>query len=415
MTVCARESKNRKILKVNIIIYFLFLLKAGFFFNEQYTRFTAPLYLLLILFLNGSKVLVFSKNKITLFLIYVILLFSNYVMNGFPELVSIASVMLNMLTALLISNVVSEEDFCDSFRHVIFAMCLASIVGFVIMYFFKSASAIFPALVNSNDRIGRFAVLAILSDYSNAGMQRAQGIFWEPGAFQAMIVFATVLEIYKTRTLTYKRMAVYALTILLTFSTTGYVCLMLLIVLAINKQSKTLNAVKSILIFGALLLVYFSMQSEANSFLQYTMFGKIRMILNYQEGVSTHASSRVDSVLLPLRFFFRNPIFGIGKSGYQEMAKIAEHTMFTCTPINYLVQYGIVLGGLSYWGMYRFFAKESIAITNGIILALCLLLSISTEQFALNPILTCMIMYGFGNRQNKLDNSSNGQLLPLEG
>ena len=78
------------------------------------------------------------------------------------------------------------------------------------------------------------------------------------------------------------------------------------------------------------------------------------------------------------------------------MASVAGHTMFTCTPINYIVRYGIFFGAISYLGMIRFFYKRNVSAVNGIILALCLLITMSTEAFTLNPILTCMILYGFG-------------------
>ena len=398
MTVETYESKDSKVTRINIVIYFLLLFKAGFCFNEQYTRYTAPLFLILILFINGKRVLRFDRNKSSIFFAYLLLLLVNFLMNGFPSIERIIGISLNLITALLISNVLTEEEFFNSFRKVIFAICIASLAGFIIMYFFRGVSRIFPALVNSNGRIGRYAVLTILSDFasSTSGLQRVQGIFWEPGAFQAMIVFSVVFEIFKTKTLTWKRMVVYALTIVLTFSTTGYVCLMLLIALAFNKESRSFKVIRAGLIIVALVVFYFSLQDTSIAFLQYTMFGKIRMILNYQEGVRSYASSRVDSIVLPLRYFVRNPIFGIGERGYNELSTIAGHSMFTCTPVNYFVRYGLIFGGLSLWGMIRLFAKEKISAINGIILALCLLITLSTEAFTFNPILTCLIMYGYG-------------------
>ena len=398
MAVERYENKDSKVARLNVVIYFLLLFKAGFCFNEQYTRFTAPLYLILILFINGKRVLRFDRNKSSIFFAYLLLLLVNYLMNGFPSIERIIGMSLNLITALLISNVLSEEEFFDSFRRVIYAICIASLVGFVIMYFFRPISTIFPALVNSNGRVGRFAVLTILSNFasSTSGLQRVQGIFWEPGAFQTMIVFAVVIEIFKTKTLTWKRMIVYALTIVLTFSTTGYVCLMLLIALAVNKESRSFKLIRAGLIIAALLVLYFSFQDTSIRFLQYTMFGKIRMILNYQEGVSNYASSRIDSIILPIRYFIRNPIIGIGERGYNELSQMAGHTMFTCTPVNYFVRYGLIFGGISLWGMIRLFSKERISTINGIILAICLLITLSTEAFTLNPILTCMIMYGVG-------------------
>lgn len=279
MTIDNKTLKDRRIAKLNILIYFLLLFKAGFCFNEQYTRYTAPLYLVLILFMNGKRVLKFDRNKGSIFLIYLALIFVNYFINGFPSIERVIGIILNLFTALLITNVMSEEEFCDSFRRVIFAICITSLIGFVIMYFFRGISTVFPTLINSNGRVGRYAVLTILSDFSRStsGLQRVQGIFWEPGAFQCMIVFAVVFEIFKTHTLTFKRMAVYALTIILTFSTTGYVCLMLLLAIAVNKESRSFKILRSALIIGALVVFYFSMQDTSIAFLQYTMFGKIRM------------------------------------------------------------------------------------------------------------------------------------------
>ena len=79
------------------------------------------------------------------------------------------------------------------------------------MMVYKPIINILPALTNSTGRIGRYAVLTIISDFasSTAGLQRVQGLFWEPGAFQCMIVFAVIFEIFKFKSLTLKKMIVY--------------------------------------------------------------------------------------------------------------------------------------------------------------------------------------------------------------
>ena len=127
------------------------------------------------------------------------------------------------------------------------------------------------------------------------------------------------------------------------------------------------------------------------------------MILDYQVGVSTYASSRIDSIILPLRYFINNPFLGIGERGYAEISAIVGHSMFTCTPVNYIAKYGLLFGAISYWGMIRFFYIKNLSIINSILLALCILITLSSEAFTLNPILTCMILYGFGgNEKNNL-------------
>ena len=133
-----------------------------------------------------------------------------------------------------------------------------------------------------------------------------------------------------------------------------------------------------------------------DGFLYYSTFGKLEMLGNaFQSGESNDASSRAESVIVPLQYFLNSPIFGIGENGLESMSKQLGHNMFTCTPLNFIADYGLLCGLICYYGFIKILKIKKKSVFEALILVVLLLLTTSSENFSYNPIFVCFILYGY--------------------
>ena len=113
------------------------------------------------------------------------------------------------------------------------------------------------------------------------------------------------------------------------------------------------------------------------------------MIKNYQIGTTTDASSRVDSIIFPLKGLLNSPILGIGSSGLEKLYYV------TCTPINWFAQCGVIFGVVLVRGLLLFFNKVFKNKVNAIVLFLILCFSMMTEAFESNVLVLCLVFWGY--------------------
>lgn len=379
-----------------LTIYFLLLLKSGFCFNEKFNSITAPGFLFFLIIGALLKRAKIEKRVIKVVMAIIAIIMINYIFHGFPEINVIVLNIIDIISSLFVVSCIRETDFKRCFCKTIFLICVFSILGFFLLQFDSNIIMILPKIYNSQGRTSYFALFTTISDYRFTGANRIQGIFWEPGAFQMFIVTSFLFEHFNDLNFNYSfiRKMIYSLALLLTFSTTGIICLCLLWVLVLGNSNSKLKWVRILLLTSTIFFVYISISDKLTGFWKYTLVDKVQQILNYKIGVRNQSSSRIESIILPLKYF-DDPIFGIGINGYEMISTIVGHTMFTCTPVNYIVRYGIIFGTISFGGFYKFI-KNTINNKLDLILTLIVcLISVSTENFMLNSFITVIILYGY--------------------
>lgn len=369
-----------------LCIYLTLLFKSGFYFVGNSSFMTSIILLLLLL----TSCLIYNERlnkKVTYVgLILVTLYIATELVTGVDLFIANMNVhilfLVNVITSILLVSFIDYKNFKEKFCNTIWLICIVSIIGWFIMKYIPSFASIFPTLVNEVETKGYFLLLAVLVDYSFTGAIRAQGIFWEPGAFQTMIIIAMSMEFFsgieKKR---WKHYVIYVLAGMLTFSTTGIFCIALMSAIYMCKKKNSFF--KLLLLLIGLVVLYGYLKENTTGFFYYTLFRKLEGIFDYQVGVSSDASSRIDSIILPMWAFFKSPILGVGLAGYSNFADIVGHTMFTCTPINYFAKYGLFFATICFWGYWKLIYKKSIPFWKIIFLVVVLLLSVSTEEFTL--------------------------------
>ena len=382
------------------------LFKIGFFFNENLSSLTS-IFLLFLLFIYyihyNCKI-----NAISVKIIILIILLQHitYYTRGFPSDSSYILWIVNLLSVLIFVSNFSCSNFFRYFSNIIYIICIASLICVILEKVNLTLYRFFPILTNSTGHSVYFLGLTeVWTTYSiDSGANRQQGIFWEPGAFQTMIIFASIIDLYdkKMHDHIFKRLIVYVLTIFFTYSTTGYLCMIMVIFLyLINKFNYSLL---SVFLFSVILLLVVDLiLTKIDGFLYFTIFGKIEMALYaFTDGESNIASSRVESIIYPFKAFLDSPIVGLGNEGNDELVNRLGHSMFTCTFVNYFAKFGLFCGILHMIGFLKLLNGSNKTIIEISFLILLMLLTTISENFAFNPLLEVFMIYGYHSNSIKI-------------
>ena len=386
-----------------LLVYLILLFRYGFMFVESYSRFTMFILLASVCLACAINLKSTVNRKFIYIAVFMIAsFFITYIFKGFPDSGVIIISITNIVIAIFVSMLIQKEEFYKHFSNIMFSIAVFSIIGWVLMMFFHSTLIPLPAFINSAGRVGHYAVFTIISDFSNAGMQRCQGIFWEPGAFQALVIVAMFIEKYNLHLENRNvRKYIYSIAILMSFSTTGYVALMLFWALEVFETKKVVGY---LLVIIAGFFLFVSISPSILEYIDYTLFQKFRAIFEYNPGTTSVASARVDSIVFPIKQILDNPLnllVGNGVKGADEMFQLTGTYMSTCTPLNLFAKFGILVGIVSSYGIKQLIDLCSLNhIVRGFIL-IVLIITFSSESFDFSILFYIFIFYGYGNGKEK--------------
>lgn len=302
----------------------------------------------------------------------------------------------NVVLAFIFSLVMDYRSFKESFINCMIVIAGISLLTYVLYQVIPSIITKFPTFINSLGRVGYFMIFSIVSDFSSAGAQRNQGIFWEPGVFQVFLNLAYIFELSSEKHKPRKWVLVlFLISVVTTYSTTGIIVATVLFTFTLSRHKGTTNVIKTILIVCVIGAVICYIIPRLTGFWQYTLVRKIEMLINYQNVTVNDVSSRMDSVVYPFIAFLKSPLWGIGNSGYTKLAKEVGHSMFTFSPINWFAKYGIFYGMLVLVGIWKFFKNSFKNPFETIIVFVLFLLSISSEALQSNIIIIAMCFWGY--------------------
>lgn len=387
--------KSNKLFCIYLLTYLFLLFKSGFFFIEQMNKFTAPVLLLLFILFGAA----FNKRDIQsivviICIVLVLLILITNLFKGFPGIFEIIFLIVNIITAALLVSFFDEREYYKAFCDIMLLISIVSIVAWVIMQFNKAFFFFLPGLVNTANRVGYFAIFTIVSDFTGAGAQRVQGIFWEPGAYQCLAIVAMMLEkFYKLGKNEFYHRIIYSIAIVLSFSTTGYIALILVWLLFLRKEFSVNNFTKIILVILAFGVATFFLIKRYNDQLYYTIYYKINEVIHYKDATNYSVTARVGSVLEPIRLFLDSPIVGIGENGYEKVVEIVG--LATCTPINYICKYGLLFAFFNFFGFYKVISNENTSSIDVALIIMALCIAFFSETFFMNPLLLVFMLYGW--------------------
>lgn len=388
---------NKKIIWDYILIYLVLLFKTGFYFIGAGNSITAPILFILLLLTCIKRHNHVDKNVFNIVVVLFILFNITGVFQGYPATSLFINYLLVLFTSMCLVTLFGRFEYLCKFSDVIFAISVVSLGAWVVMAVGIPISQFFPALVRDDGFYVHHAILTCIPTYTFEGSIRTQGIFWEPGAFQIMIIISMIVDIYRNDIeKIWCRRLIFTFTLVTTFSTTGLMCVLFVYLLIFNEVKKY-RALFTVSFIMAILFLFVNMISSDSDLFNRIFMQKYTEAIDYEYGSGSlgTAAVRIDGVVVPIMHFLESPIIGIGEVGYERMSKIVGHTMFTCTPINLWVKYGFFYGLICYIGLFRTMNLKNKNFKEAFLLVLALLLCVSSEELAYNTILVTFVLFGF--------------------
>lgn len=391
-----------------ILIYCILLFFSGFYFFESETAIGLLVVGVLLIFAKNKLKISLLKSKVVVILIINILsteLLGVLFLDGQFQPKVITVYILNIIFALFLSSKYGGAEFyriIDIYIDCMILISLASLFLFLVSRINFNIITFLPSVISTTKRVGYYAVFSIVSDTSYTGAMRNQGIFWEPGAFQAFLSLAYIWE--TTRRNRFFVLVLFLVSIVTTYSTTGFIVGLLLAIYSLGTKTKNKNlqivllfVIAAIGLSGVLYIL-----PRLTGYWKFAIYDKIHNFVGYKKGVETASSTRVRSIIEPLYCFLESPLLGIGEAGYSMLP------YKTCTPINLFVRYGPIYGIFfvaGFWKGMKRLTEDSFKAT-----LTCILFFLSTfsEALEFNIIILAFSIWGMVDRRKEfVENEKN--------
>ena len=322
----------------------------------------------------------------------------------------IGLVVIYMSLSLLISILFSFKEYVRCFNKVMYFIAITAVLFTLLTYISPDIIRRFPSIVNTaGTRIYTCGFAGVLEGFVGQPAVRTQGIFWEPGVFQMYLNLAIAFELLYKKQAERKKIIVYTIALLLTFSTSGYIVFawILLSYTFLKKGKNRDNAIKkftiiSILFFTGVVVLRFTQIGDM-------IFGKIVDRNNVNFGSMT---TRMAGIIVSSKIAFDNPLFGIGMNSMSGEFFNVAYTLRellggwthdnTNTLFYRFAAHGIPYGFFFLTGTFRFgncFGNGKCLLTIAIFIMLFLMYVGENIQYSIFPY--TIILFGYGWKKVK--------------
>ena len=339
-----------------------------------------------VLFIVYSLLSAKKKNEsntaklIILFLLSFIVTVSFLINDG--EISTLLSRLIAITTGCFIAMYYSYDIFKKAFVSFIKFNAIFSIVLCVLAYVAPNFLMLFPTIYNVSSTPFKTCIFSSIMFPTSSSFIRVSGVFWEPGAFSICINIALMMMLFgKTRYKSYDYLLLI-LTLVLTFSTAGYIGLLFLLFIYFFFKKKAKTSYTKYIALGVL-AVACALVLLSNSMIYDMVFGKI--IEN-----SSSSAVRFSSFFGGLQLSLKNPFFGVFSTNIQkEISLIAPASggMLTSTFVYQFASFGLIFGIIYTFLNFRFFYKyvESSIFCKILLLAFFILIFFSETFFSFFP------------------------------
>lgn len=379
-----QQSQTKKSVTIDVLLLILLIyLTSGFNGGISGTIILSISLLIAIYFLIKNSSGVIFPNMISMFIsLSLIILISISLIIEQANIKQTFIVYGNLCISIILAVSFNYKNYNKLFVYAMRVITINSLFSFFIAIFFPLLIQLSPTFINS---AGTKAHLFGASFVILSANIRNLGIFWEPGAFQTFLVMVILIEFHtKDNQSSGKFLVIHMVALLTTFSTTGFVGLLLLIMYIIISTKKFSDKLKYILVFISFSILFLFLFINNNDYLRYAFFDKLLAMFDPNTTSGT-ASVRQDSIIYPTQKFLESPIFGVGATGLSELEQITGHTMNTFTPINWYARWGIFFGTIMMLGLWKFTRFMTADIFKRLLIFGIIIVSVSTEEFSLNP------------------------------
>lgn len=244
----------------------------------------------------------FTRNKIIIFSIFFSMIFITMFVNKDFSNGNIVKLYI-LLLGMMITEVFTFESFKFSYTRIMSIISLISLACYCFAPLIRNITAL-PLISNGQKSLVCFFITNV--DVSTKGIIRNWGPFWEPGVF-AIYLSLSIMILLSENMVRKSLILIHVLAIFTTFSTTGYICLLLIfigfLIPRINKlSSRYLIIIVAGIIIGFFLFVRWNIGE--------IIFGKF----SKHSGSYESSSSRFLSIIANLICISTNWWCGVGVS-----------------------------------------------------------------------------------------------------
>lgn len=309
------SKRSIKKLLVLLAVLVTVLMSKSYYFGVanreifQYIYYATVIFAGLVVGINLKKI----KNAIlilfpTLILIVFNLIFTsgNMTANGMNQVLGIA---LFFICAGIAGSYITIDQFARYYINILYIICLISLPCFLIANFNPELALSF-CQPGYNWQVPVGYSFFYTWGWNGTIFQRNSGVFWEPGAFQGFIILAMLMLLYESDKTTVQnrklKFLVFALTLLTTQSSTGYI---LFVVILLTQWQKIQD------IFGDVNIV------ARNLFVVAIVIGAIAIIISSGNISNKLANTSTDSAAIRFSdiaggglMVLKGGLFGLGET-----------------------------------------------------------------------------------------------------
>lgn len=404
-------------LKNEFIIFFVIWLSNGMFPREHIpARIRVVILLVVPILVAGIKCIKIDKNAGVIATCFLGLQTITCIVNGVSMEFDVFFALV-IIFALFFSSNFKFEDFVDGFRNVIFWISIFSCGVFFINILFPQLIKMIPQFFlqegTSSDTYTLFWTIGI-RDLSTARYNRNFGVFVEPGQYQIFLCIGFIIELFYKKKVSLKRLVVLIVALITCRATTGFLALAPIIVgyfWGVSKKNNLSTIRKRLVAIFCCIIAFGILLSIKNDFvLAYIEEIKTKildMTQNYSYTDLGTGLERMRSIEVAWKVFCENPVTGLGYKGMMEFKQnlSSEDFITTFSPLNWFARFGFVFGVLANVFWVNSFSKLSQKTFSKLMIALGMLLMISSQEIISDPFTWILLFYGFDNLKKRYSKS----------
>ena len=381
----------KKKLEFLIVLWVLLLSGSVVFIHFYNIMFLSFALLILVYTLTaGDSKMYIPYGPVCIILMLIIL---GFIYNqDFSRSFSYSHLLIKILLITTIPRILSFDQYVDKFLRIMFFLSSSSLIIFICVSFYRELIFLFPVLSSFGQALYYNLFLAVYHFPLHNSIANSS-VFWEPGAFQAFLNIAIAFELYFFKFKHKKRLIVFVLALLSTFSTTGFVILVIQLSLLLfsEKSSRTKWSGIMLKILSIVLLLIFVL----SDFFTSIVFDKFSET-NYSYYV------RFGGTLIDLKIFSQSIIFGVGQSEYVDLLRTLAHDMYGldmgASPNSLTSALAIYGGVFVAFLLFYYFNFTHLIVGNNLakrlVFLLVLVIIFSTENFILSCFFLSLLIYG---------------------
>ena len=295
---------------------------------------------------------------------------------------------ISILVAYVIVEYYDHFNFCEIFDNFIYFISIIAIIVEVLSFIVPPIFRAMPTIYNTaGDSVHIFLIGSIRDNTIGTILFRSTSIFWEPGAYAIYLFFGIMNQLFLLDKTSVKRLIVLSISLIITFSTTGYIATSFLILAYAFSNRNRLHSkkIKRLIVLGTISFVLFISLVE-NSTIFSRVFGKLT-----GETETSSAMTRFSSLINGMRISIDHPLLGISPINMRSfMGDYAEtsflnisdsYTINANTFAYHFASYGLIFGLIFIFGYFLYTRKLGLNIYSWFLLFLSILLAFSGETF----------------------------------